>query len=317
MRRVAVLGASGFIGRSVSEALVSRDAEVRPITSPRLTAPPERARTAWRDMPKEVAALADRLRGSEVVICCAGNPDASSQDLDALFGVNAALPGVAAAAAEAVGSQRYVHVSSAAVQGAAPRLDATMATHAFSPYAQSKIVGELSVQEAPHPSSTVIYRPPSVHSAERRVTKGIRRLARSPLASVVGPGDVPTPQAHIKNVADAIAELALIADIPPRIVIHPWEGWTTGDLMRVFGSGHEPLHIPAVMAPSLRRILRAVARLKRLAPHARRVEMMWFGQLQDESWLTGTGWHPPVTRAEWSSMIDEMNRRNSLTGVQI
>lgn len=317
MTTVAVLGASGFVGGATSRALASRQVQVRPIASPRLAVPPEHARSLWRDRPYEVEALANQLRGCEVVICCAGNPDASAQDPAALFGANAALPGVAAAAALSAGARRFVHVSSAAVQGGVDRLDATETTQAFSPYARSKIEGELAVQEAPHPSSTVIFRPPSVHSAERRVTRGIRVLASSPLASVVGAGDAPTPQAHIDNVAAAVAELALTPAQPPSVVIHPWEGWTTGQLMRAFGSGREPLHIPTRLGPALRGLLRFAARADRLAPNARRVEMMWFGQQQDESWLTQAGWRPPVSRDEWTTMIEHMNRRSLPSGGEI
>jgi nucleoside-diphosphate-sugar epimerase len=260
-----------------------------------------------------VDSLAAALTGSNVVVCCAGNPDASSRDLEGLFGANAALPGVSAAAAAAAGARRFIHVSSAAVQGGAERLDASDDTQAFSPYARSKIDGEHAVTAAPSPDSTVIFRPPSVHSSERRVTRGIRMLARSPLSSVVGPGTDPTPQAHIENVAAAVAELALTPSDPPPVVIHPLEGWTTAELMRTFGSGREPLHIPAALGPVLRQALHLAAAVDRLAPNARRVEMMWFGQAQDESWLTEQGWTPPVGREAWRAMIDQIDHRTSLT----
>src|SRR5688572_16201119 len=139
MKTVAVLGATGFVGRATVKALESHGAEVRSVRAPRLTVAPQAARTAWRDLPDVVANLAARLDGCEVVICCAGNPDASAQDLSVLFGVNAGLPGVVAAAAHAAGARRLVHVSSAAVQGAAAQLDATSVVYAFSPYARSKI----------------------------------------------------------------------------------------------------------------------------------------------------------------------------------
>lgn len=313
MTLVSVLGASGFVGSATCQALAKRGVTVRPVTSPRLSVDPGQARFAWRDLPAEVTALAEELAGSDVVVCCAGNPDASSQDLAGLFGANAALPGVAAAASAVSGARRFVHVSSAAVQGGADRLDASDDTQAFSPYARSKTDGERAVLGAPSPDSTVVFRPPSVHSAERPVTRGIRMLARSPLSSVVGPGTEPTPQAHIENVAAAVGELALTPSDPPPVVIHPWEGWTTGELMRTFGSGREPLHIPAALGPVLRRALRLAATIDRLAPNARRVEMMWFGQRQDESWLTASGWDPPVGREAWNTMITQIDHRPGLT----
>lgn len=313
MTVVSVLGASGFVGTKTCQALKGRGVDVLRVTSPRFNVNPARAQSTWRDLPAAVSELAEKLAGSEVVVCCAGNPDASSRDLAGLFGANAALPGVAAAASALAGARRFVHVSSAAAQGGADRLDASDNTQAFSPYARSKIDGEHAVLNAPSPDSTVIFRPPSVHSAERRVTRGIRMLARSPLSSVVGPGTDPTPQAHIENVAAAVAELALTPSDPPPVVIHPWEGWTTCHLMRTFGSGREPLHIPAQLAPILRWLLRLAARVDCLAPNARRVEMMWFGQRQDESWLTASGWAPPLGREAWESMITQIDHSSSLT----
>lgn len=309
---VAIVGASGFIGRSAVHRLRKRGAIVRAVSAPRLAVSAQEAVNAWRSS-SAVCELAAEFDGCDVVVNCAGNPDASSRDLAGLFGANAALPGVVAAAAKKAGATRVVHVSSAAVQGAKQRLDATGDTQAFSAYARSKIEGERAFLTATSPTSSVIYRPPSVHSPERRVTRGIRRLATSPLASVVGSGISPTPQAHIDNVGDAIAELALTSSPPPSVVIHPWEGWTTGELMRVFGSGREPHHLPAAAGSAIRRCLRFIARSARLAPNARRVEMMWFGQEQADSWLTSCGWTPPAGRSSWVSLVAAIDSRNHTT----
>lgn len=304
---IAVIGGSGFVGRAVMDRLRARGVLPRAVRAPRLRSSSESAPTAWTSWPEVVADLAEELRGCDVVINCAGDPDASSRDLETLFGANAALPGIAAAAARAAGAHRFVHVSSAVVQGAAPRLDDSDNVSGFSAYARSKIYGERAVSCADAPASTTIYRPPSVHSPERRVTRSVHRLARSPLASVMGSGHAPTPQAHIQNVGDAIAELATTDQALPRVVIHPWEGWTTGELMRVFGEGHEPLHIPQRAARPVRHLLHAAGRVPRLAANARRVEMMWFGQEQAASWLTSQGWTPVVDREGWVRMIAEMS----------
>lgn len=304
---VSLVGASGFVGRAAHRALVKRGCRVRAVSAPRLIATEDVAVGYASDHPEAVKLLSAEFDGSSVVINCAGDPDASSRNAAKLFGANAALPGLITEAARDAGSSRLVHVSSAAVQGAAPMLDASERTHAFSQYAQSKILGEQAVRKAASPPSTVIYRPPSVHSPERRVTRGIRRLALSPLASVIATGDSPTPQAHIDNVGDAVAELATTSHEPPAVVIHPWEGWTTGELMRVFGDGREPRRIPVVAAPAIHRLLRSFARNAYLAPNARRVEMMWFGQKQDTSWLTAQGWRPPASRSAWIRMIAEID----------
>lgn len=310
---VAVMGASGFVGRSVTDALRDRGAAVVEIRAPRLSVPPSAATQAWCTQVPDLTQLTEQLTGSAVVVNCAGNPDASSRDEAALFGANAALPGLAAHAAHRAGARRFIHVSSAAVQGAAPRLDASDAIRARSTYARSKVDGERAVALATSPESTIVYRPPSVHSPERRVTRGIRRLATSPVSSVIAPGTAHTPQAHIRNVAAAVAELALTAESPPSTVIHPWEGWTTGELLRVFGSGREPFHIPQLLGPPIRLLLHLCARSSRLAPNARRVEMMWFGQEQDSSWLTDIGWAPPAGRAEWETLVASIGTPTYMT----
>lgn len=81
------------------------------------------ATSAWSREAATVARLAEQLYDCDVIVNCAGNPDASSQDLKSLFGANGALPGIVAAKAGAAGASRYVHVSSAVVQGAALQLD--------------------------------------------------------------------------------------------------------------------------------------------------------------------------------------------------
>lgn len=308
---IAVVGASGFVGKAVAASLRARGCDVRPVRAPRFSISEVDAPRSYEVELDAVKQLEAQLAGCEVVVNCAGNPDASSTDRSALFGANAALPGVLAAASAGVAARRFVHVSSAAVQGAVPMLDDSDDTRAFSVYARSKIIGERSVRDAPSPTSTVIYRPPSVHSAERRVTRGIGRLARSPLSSVIGVGDAPTPQALINNVADAVAELAMSKLDPPPIVIHPSEGWTTAELMRAFGAGKEPRHLPVCVAGPIRTLLRLFARSSRLAPNARRVEMMWFGQAQDASWLTAVGWEPPAGRREWQQMIQRSQQPGS------
>lgn len=297
--KVAVFGSHGFVGSAVAAHLRSSGHEVSAASSPRLEC--DSAEDAL-DLPKDqdlVDELAAQVGDSQVVINCAGDPDASSQDTPTLLGANAALPGLIAAAANHAHASRMVHVSTAAVQGRAKTLDSSTDVAPFSPYSWSKAVGESACAKWGG-TRYVIYRPPSVHAPGRRVTETLIRLAGSPLRSVAGHGSAPTPQALLENVSSAICYLGVVPSQPPQIVAHPWEGLTTAMLMRTLGE-KEPHHIPTPLAHLALRGLMSAGKLNgRIAADARRIEMCWFGQEQATSWLSQNGWTPPLALDSWS-----------------
>ena len=186
-RRVLVVGASGFIGRGVVSALSSAGHTVSPLPGPRLAPMPASAAASFIASSPLVHELASTFSDVDAVVNAAGNPDASETHADALISPNAVLPGLLAAACRAADpSPRLVHISSAVVQGRASELDASRRTEGFSVYARSKILGEtLALEHAPE--STVVYRPPSVHAVDRRVTRMIEAVARSPLPTMARP----------------------------------------------------------------------------------------------------------------------------------
>lgn len=297
-----VFGATGFVGAAVAAALEEAGHSVTAMPAPRLAPLSEAGARSFVQGSALVQELAGLMSGFDAVVNAAGNPDASERDERALIAVNGVLPGLlAAASAAAVGPPRFVHVSSAVVQGRAERLDDSATTERFSAYARSKILGErLTIEFAP--DNAVIYRPPSVHAPDRRVTRMISRLANTPLATVAAPGDAPSPQALLPNVASAIAFLATSPAAPPAIVAHPSEGLTTTSVMEVLG-GRRPRTIPRWAARAVGASLTSAGRLAPpLAANARRVELMWFGQGQAASWLTEAGWQPPAGLDEWRSL---------------
>lgn len=235
------------------------------------------------------------------MINCAGAADASSQDIGILLGANAVLPGVIGAAARRASISRYVHVSSAAVQGRAEILDSTDQFDPFSAYSRSKIFGELQATRF-GPDETSIYRPPSVHAVDRRITRGTAWLATSPFASVAAPGNSSTPQSLITNVADAIRFLSTSTESPPRVVHHPSERLTTSLLLELLG-GKSPRVVPRPVArASVSLLERLGIAAKPLAPYSRRIEMLWFGQRQAKSWLDEQGWVPVDGHSAWAEL---------------
>lgn len=308
--RIAVLGSSGFVGRAVSQALACDAAVVTGVPAPRL-------RTSATHVPRlltEAGAavgsttLTAAFTEQDVVVNAAGEPDASSTDLSHLMGANTLMPVVALRAAEQAGVRRFVHVSSAVVQGAAETLDESDHRDPFSPYAMSKCLAEEALSTAVASTELVIYRPPSVHGPDRRVTRRVASISRSPLRSVAGDGRNPSPQALIDNVAAAVAYLCMVPGAP-RVVIHPWEGLTTESLLGLFGGGRRPRHLPRSLARFAVGVATATfGGLPGRSADIRRLELLWFGQRQAESWLTRKGWVPPVGYEGWQLLAAEVAR---------
>lgn len=258
---------------------------------------------------QEVAPLVDAMRGASVLINAAGDPDASSLDAGALFGANALLPGLLLRAAHKAGIRRFVQISSAVVQADKEVLDSSEDLRPFSPYSASKVLGELLLRDPAGDLEVVRYRPPSVHAPDRRVTRMIGKIAKSPAAVVATPGTQPTPQALLPNVAAAVAYLATSEMSPPAVVHHPSEGLTVSSLLEYLSGGRSPFRIPQALARSVVVMLKALGRTYGpVAANARRVELLWFGQEQAESWLTARGWKPPVDRDGWRALA-EVERR--------
>lgn len=294
--RVAVVGATGFVGSAVVEALRRRGATVVPVRAPRLrAAAAEVEEVASHDL-SDLPAL-PAASGLAAVVNAAGIADATSGHEAELFGANAALPAVLARWSDRVGA-RFVHVSSAAVQGRHSPLDDSRTAAPTTPYGRSKHLGEvLALRAVP---TAVVYRPPGVHGPGRHVTRVVARVAAHPLCCVAAPGSDGSPQALIEDVADAVAFLALTADPPPPVVTHPASGVTTASLLRLLGDGRSPRMVPRWLARLVVALASSAGRLSpALGANARRLEVLWLGQAQAPSWLTGQGWRPVTTEADW------------------
>lgn len=289
MKTILVIGASGFVGSAVCNAAIARGYTV-------LKAPPLRISPTGHLISGEesVSLFRSQVTRADCVINAAGLPEATASGTE-LVAANAVLPAYLARECNSA-STRFVHISSAAVQGRTKTLNADSRTDAFSPYSESKAAGEKSVLRY---CNAIVYRPPGVHGPNRRVTRRITKLAVSWASTVAGDGKQNTPQALIENVADAAVFIATIDKAPPPIVSHPSEGISTSELLIALGN-REPAHLPTPLA----RLAIAVAfSIGRLVPpvsgHARRIELLWFGQNQARSWLEANGWQPPISKDGW------------------
>jgi nucleoside-diphosphate-sugar epimerase len=219
------------------------------------------------------------LSGHEVVVNCAGLAAPDAPISPELIGANAVLPLLLYRACLPAGVQRFVHVSSAAVQGRRPVLDESLDFDWRSPYARTKGLGELALVE--HQSDScqlLIYRATSVQSVERQITRTLLRLAHLPRVPLVGDGGQPLPLALRETTADAIAHL-VDAQKFGRINVHPWEGMTARRFFQLVNPAARFQRLPASTTPVGVELLWSLGtRFATAAAMAKRADLLAFGQ---------------------------------------
>ncbi|MCP3425952.1 NAD-dependent epimerase/dehydratase family protein [Rothia sp. AR01] len=325
-----VLGATGFTGSAIMTRLQQEGISAAPVAAPRLATSADSSGqiiAEARRLQSVIDYLADTFAGAEVVVNAAGLSAPDQQDLSSLIGANALLPAVVAVAAQRTGVQRVIHLSSAAVQGSRPVLDSSEATSPFSAYSFSKALGEdclLRLRElitataeagaapgspgssfpaAPstnpvsvhphHAAQLCIVRATSVQGSGRNTTASLARVSSSFLASVAGRGDRPTPVTSVHALAEFVVGVGTLDEQLPPIVLQPWEGATTGSVIRDAGR-RRPHHLPDVLARAVVGSGYGVSSAlnERFHGAVRRLELMLFGQGQDDSWVEQRGLLP-------------------------
>jgi nucleoside-diphosphate-sugar epimerase len=294
--RWVVVGAGGFVGSAVCADLRAAGEDVLELRAPRLVADPALPvadLAAAASGHPAVGSLAEALAGATVVVNAAGAATPDASESPELTGANALLPAVLAAACARAGVDRFVHLSSAAVQGRRAVLDESPEVEPFSPYSTAKAAGERALALVmPRPGSVVTLRATSVHGPGRPITATLARFASSAAASVAGTGTRPTAVVHVADLA-ALVRFVGVAEDPPALVLQPWTGLTTAAVLRSLSGGREPRHVPVPVARGLLALGRAAAAvLPRLSGPVRRVEVLWFGQDQVAGWAAGAGFRP-------------------------
>lgn len=219
-RRIAVTGASGFIGGALEPA-VARLGAVRG-----LFRAPSSGSAAWQARGHDVVfgslddpiALAALVAGVDVVFHCAARLDKS--DPAACHAVNVDGTERLARAARAAGVGRLVYLSSISVYASSRLADPIVTEEVaprhldrLNPYSATKHAGEVVLrrlaEQGEGPAWTII-RPTNVYGpgAKSWVLDWIDRLRRFP---VVPGGDIPINLVHID---DVIAAMVLAGDSP-------------------------------------------------------------------------------------------------------
>lgn len=303
----AVLGASGFVGSGILAALDKVDTrQVRPIRAPRLQTSAVLDTVSALEMIRNdsnvqgvVADLVRKFEGIDVVVNAAGiaTPDASNEN--SLMGANGLLPVIIAEAAKRARVGKLIHISSAAVQGNRKILDESPDVEPFSPYSRSKALGEQALaswiggakgQSNDGQLRVVTIRATSVQGPGRRTTISLKRIARSPLASVAKPGDQPSVVSSLDGLSRFVVTVGASSQHLPLTLIQPWEGASVRDVLLLAGGGRNPKFIPDPIARAGVKSLKIMGKLNgRFKGLARRLEVMWFGQSQVSGWAVQNG----------------------------
>jgi nucleoside-diphosphate-sugar epimerase len=212
-RRIAVTGASGFIGRHVTAHLAARGDEVLVVRRP-----------------FEPAALLPTLRGIDAVVHLAGVVSAvREQDY---FTANVDGTRAIAGAARAAGVP-LIHISSLAAAGpASPRAPRSEddPSSPINAYGRSKLDGERAIAAIDGLRWTIL-RPGVVYGPGDRALLPVFRLARRGLLPLVGRADAAYTFIHV---ADLVRVIAAAVDSPAAgdtlFVGHP-NPVTTRDLL--------------------------------------------------------------------------------------
>lgn len=317
MTRIALVGASGFVGSAVHAAALDAGHTVDAVVAPRLAvgagAHESTADTIvdhTSDWLRSAAGKAtveqfvDRLGDADVVVNAAGLATPDGAFSAELLGANTALPAVVALAAAAAAA-KCVHVSSASVQARLQGLDETAITAPNSPYSTSKACAEdLLRQWAP---GTVIYRATSVQGAERRVTQTLVRLVDLPLVPLAS-GEQPLPLSLIDSTASAIVHIATMGGASG-LYLHPWEGVHTGNVISTLGGRARRLPVPVRAGGGIINLIRRLSgdgERASLAGVANRLSLLLEGRPIDASRLVAAGWTPNASADAYRATADSI-----------
>ena len=202
--RIAVIGATGFIGDRVTRLLVARGHSVRPIARDRDTLVGRFPQLDCRALPplqdgqaEDPALWSSLLAGLDGVVCAAGTLAGP-----ALIDVHARLPAILVSHAAAMGIGRFVHISAVGADAAASTA-----------FLRSKAAGEHAVLHARPPGWTVL-RPSLVYGRGGGSAALFAGLAGLPVRLRLGGGPV-RPVAVEDAVAAVAACLETDAPLPP------------------------------------------------------------------------------------------------------
>ena len=288
--KIALTGATGFVGRAVVTAFMAKSCSVSALVrDPARAEMNSNVRQVQGDLQNN-AALDDLTRNADVVIHIAGVIGALSRN--DFFVANEQGSLAVAEAAARNGVKRFVHVSSLAARE--PEL---------SMYGASKRAGEAAVEKFKRQMSVVILRPPAVYGPGDRGTLPLLRSLTQSFAVIPGRSSSRFSLIYVDDLARIIVEAASSA----RTGVVELDdgrrqgyGWT--DLAQIAAASEQksikPIFLPKSVAMAVGMGAEALAKMRGRLPFVSpdKIQQLYFGD-----WVArGEGWplKEPVGFAE-------------------
>jgi nucleoside-diphosphate-sugar epimerase len=213
--KIAVTGATGFIGSHLVEALVGRGHEVTclardPEKIRELSGLPVRFVHGSLDSPR---ALADLIDGQDAVVHVAGLTKAPSLQEYIRVNVGGTESLVSAIRGNCVHLRRFVFFSSSEAMGPSPGglpLTEDVEPRPFSAYGKSKVMAERSLVNLERRVPVTIIRPPAVYGPRDRDFAIFFRMVSRGLQPVVSP----SPAFSVVYVKNLVAGICLAIERP-------------------------------------------------------------------------------------------------------
>jgi nucleoside-diphosphate-sugar epimerase len=240
--RIAITGATGFVGRVVVDQLLAQGQSVSALVRNAATANLHpHVRTVVGDL-KTAIALAELMRNADVVLHIAGAVTAISRQT--FMDTNLAGTVAVAEAAIAQGVKRFVYVSS---------LAATQPDLNF--YAESKALAEKALAGFQNEMSITILRPAAIYGPGDTATLPLLQALMSRFAVIPGSPLARFSMVHVEDVARSLVEAALNAVSGTYEIDDGSTGYCWPDLVALtqenFGLPERAFYVPRALALAL------------------------------------------------------------------
>ena len=278
--KIALTGATGFVGRAVVSALVAKSCQVSALVrDPARAEMNSNVRQVQGDLQNN-AALDDLTKNADVVIHIAGVIGALNRNDFFLANEQGSLAVAEAAARN--GAKRFVHISSLAARE--PQL---------SNYGASKRAGEAAVEKFKARMSVLVLRPPAVYGPGDRGTLPLLRSLTQSFAVIPSTSTSRFSLIYVDDLARIIAEAAE-ATRAGTVELDDGhrQGYGWKDLAQIASATEQksitPIFLPKSVAMAVGVGVEAFAKLRGKLPFVSpdKIQQLYFGD-----WVArGEGW---------------------------